>query len=156
MDTLNFYISDFHCFDSTKRLCSLHLSTFHPKVAPCVGSADGNHDARYIQLHFLVSFRDIVIVDILFGANLLVSGNASVDGGVDNPVQRHAQQVDVSMQQLVLVLANQSPQLLVLVLHHRDGVFQWTHLHLSDRPDVGGAKTCRAVNAQKYDQQTET
>lgn len=88
-----------------------------------------------------VTFRRFLsgnrIIDTLFGANLLVSGDASVDGGVDDPIQRHAQQVDVSMQLLVLVLANQSPQLLVLVLHHRDGVFQWTHLHLSDRPASG-------------------
>ena len=59
----------------------------------------------------------------LFLSHLLVSGDASVDGGVDDSVQRHAEQVDVAVQLLVLVLADQSPQLLVLILHHRDGVF---------------------------------
>lgn len=65
-----------------------------------------------------------------FFLNLLISGDASVHGGVDDSVQRHAEQVDVPMQLLVLVLTDQSPQLLVLILHHRDGVFQRTHLHL--------------------------
>lgn len=66
-------------------------------------------------------------------SDLLVSGDASVDGGVNDSVQRHAEQVDVAVQLLVLVLADQSPQLLVLILHHRDGVFQRTHLHLTER-----------------------
>lgn len=65
-----------------------------------------------------------------FLSDLLVSGDASVDGGVDDPVERHAEQVDVAVQLLVLVLADQGPQLQVLVLHHGDGVFQRTHLHL--------------------------
>lgn len=67
-----------------------------------------------------------------FVFHLLVSGDASVHGGVDDSVQRHAEQVDVSVQLLVLVLTDQRPQLLVLVLHHGDGVFQRTHLHLRD------------------------
>lgn len=62
--------------------------------------------------------------------DLLVSGDASVDGGIDDAVQRHAQQVDVPVQLLVLVLADQSPDLLVLVFHHRRGVLQRAHLHL--------------------------
>lgn len=65
-------------------------------------------------------------------SDLLVSGDASVNRGVDDPVQRHAEQVDVAVQLLVLVLADQSPQLLVLILHHREGVLQRTHLHLSE------------------------
>lgn len=65
-------------------------------------------------------------------ADLLVSGDASVDGGVDDSVQSHAEQVDVAVQLLVLVLADQRPQLPVLVLHHTEGVFQWTHLHLGN------------------------
>lgn len=56
-------------------------------------------------------------------SDLLVSGDASVNGSVDDAVQRHAEQVDVAMQLLVLVLADQSPQLQVLILHYREGVF---------------------------------
>lgn len=63
-------------------------------------------------------------------SDLLVSGDATVHRGVDDSVERHAEQVDVAVQLLVLVLADQRPQLVVLVLHHRDGVFQRTHLDL--------------------------
>lgn len=72
--------------------------------------------------------------------HLLVSGNASVDGSIDDTIQCHTEQVDVGVQLLVLlvvllvlVLADQRSQLLVLVLHHRYGVLQRTHLHLSTR-----------------------
>ena len=72
-------------------------------------------------------------------SDLLVSGDASIDGGVDDAVQRHAEKVDVAVKLLVLVLADQSPQLLVLVLHHSDGVLQRAHLHLRDgRMDEAG------------------
>ena len=74
----------------------------------------------------LITPSQVVILKVqvrLFLSDLLVSGDASVDGGVDDSVQRHAEQVDVAVQLLVLVLADQSPQLLVLILHYRDGVF---------------------------------
>lgn len=64
------------------------------------------------------------------GPNLLISGDASVDGGVDDAVEAHAERVDVAVVLPVLVLADQSPQLLGLILHHVDGVLQGAHLHL--------------------------
>ena len=74
---------------------------------------------------------------------LLVAGDATVDGSVDDSVERHAEQVDVPVQLLVLVLTDQSPQLLVLVLHHVDGILQRTHLHL-------GGGTHGAVRGTRY------
>lgn len=56
-------------------------------------------------------------------SHLLVSGDASVHRGVDDPVQSHTEQVDVAVKLFVLVLADQGPQLLVLILHNTDGVF---------------------------------
>lgn len=64
---------------------------------------------------------------------LLVSGDASVDGRVDDPVQAHAERVDVAVMLPVLVLADQGAQLLGLVLHHVDGVLQRAHLHLGEK-----------------------
>lgn len=64
-------------------------------------------------------------------AHLLVSGDAAIDGGVHHSVERHAEKVDVvAVRLLELIAADQRAQLLVLVLHHADGVFQRTHLHL--------------------------
>lgn len=64
---------------------------------------------------------------------LLISGNASIHGGIYDPVQAHAERVNVALMLPVLVLADQSPQLLGLVLHHVDGVLDGTHLHLQAR-----------------------
>lgn len=61
---------------------------------------------------------------------LLVAGDASVHGGVYDPVQAHAERVNVALMLPVLVLADQSAQLLGFVLHHVDGVLDGTHLHL--------------------------
>lgn len=60
---------------------------------------------------------------------LLVAGQASVDGGVDDPVQAHGEGVDV-LHLPVLALGDQRAQLQVLVLDHLDGVLQRAHLHL--------------------------
>lgn len=82
-----------------------------------------------LLLHEIFELCDLLCVfrvagDVVFvKESLLVSGDASVNGGVDDSVQGHAEQVDVAVQLLVLVLADQSPQLLVLILHHSDGVF---------------------------------
>ncbi len=62
--------------------------------------------------------------------DFLVSGDSSIDGGVDHPVEAHAEQIDVSVKLLVLVLTDQGAQLLVLVLHHIYGVLQRTNLNL--------------------------
>lgn len=82
----------------------------------------------------------VLVLDPPLRAHLLVPGDAPVDGGVDDAVQRHAQQVDVALQLLVLVLADQGPQLLVLVLHHGDSVLQRAHLNLGDG-DAGDVQT---------------
>ena len=63
-------------------------------------------------------------------AYLLVACDASVDSSVNDAVQAHAQQVDVAVHLLVLILADQGAQLLVLVLNHLDGILQGAHLHL--------------------------
>lgn len=63
-------------------------------------------------------------------AHLLVARNAPVDGCVDDTVQAHAEKVDVALHLFVLILADQGPQLLVLILDHLDGVLQRAHLHL--------------------------
>lgn len=61
---------------------------------------------------------------------LLIPGDASVHCSIYDPVQAHAERVNVALMLPVLVLADQSPQLLGLVLHHVDGVLNGTHLHL--------------------------
>lgn len=71
---------------------------------------------------------------------LLVSGNTSVDRSVHHPIERHAEQVDIAVQLLVLVLANKCSQLLVFVLHHREGIFQGANLHLVGRDRADGGK----------------
>lgn len=68
--------------------------------------------------------------------HLLVARDASIDGSVDDAVETHAEQVDVAMHLLVLVLADQGPQLLVLVLHNLDGILQGAHLHLGTQDMV--------------------
>lgn len=60
----------------------------------------------------------------------MVACNASVDSSVNDAIQAHAEQVDVAMHLLVLILADQGPQLLVLILNHLDGILQGAHLHL--------------------------
>lgn len=62
--------------------------------------------------------------------HLLVACDASIDCSIDDAIQAHAEQVDVAMHLLVLVLTNQGPQLLVLVLYNLDGILQRAHLHL--------------------------
>lgn len=69
-------------------------------------------------------------------AHLLVARDAAVDRGVDDTVQAHAEQADVAMRLLVLILADQGPQLLVLILHHLDGILQRAHLHLGTQHTV--------------------
>lgn len=69
-------------------------------------------------------------------AHLLVACDAAVDRGVDDAVQAHAEQADVAMRLLVLILADQGPQLLVLILHHLDGILQRAHLHLGTQHTV--------------------
>lgn len=59
--------------------------------------------------------KTLILIILLY---LLVSGHTPVDGSVHHAIERHAKQVDVAVQLLVLVLANQRSQLLVLVLHH--------------------------------------
>lgn len=63
-------------------------------------------------------------------AHLLVACNASIDSCVNDAIQAHAEKVDVAMDLLVLILADQGPQLLVLILNHLDGILQRAHLHL--------------------------
>lgn len=61
---------------------------------------------------------------------LLISGNAPVHSSIYDPIEAHAERVDVAMMLPVLVLADQSPQLLGLILHHINSVLQRAHLHL--------------------------
>lgn len=61
---------------------------------------------------------------------LLVPRNASVDSGINDTVETHAQQVDVAMHLFVLILADQRAELLVLILNYLDGILQRAHLHL--------------------------
>ena len=62
---------------------------------------------------------------------LLVSGYASIDCSIYDPIETHAEWVDVAMVLSVLILADERPQLLGLVLHHVDGILQRTHFHLT-------------------------
>lgn len=62
--------------------------------------------------------------------HFLVSGYAAIDGCVDDPVEAHAEQVDVSVKLLVLVLADEGTQLLVLIFNHVNGVLQRTDFNL--------------------------
>lgn len=75
--------------------------------------------------------------------HLLVSGDASVHGGVDDSVQAHAERVDVAVMLPVLVLADQGAQLLGLILHHVNGVLQGAHLHLA------GGKKNNMLNSRR-------
>lgn len=67
---------------------------------------------------------------------LLISGNSSIHSSIDDPIEAHAERVDVPMMLPVLVLANQSPQLLGLILHHVNSVLQRAHLHLEINTDI--------------------
>lgn len=69
---------------------------------------------------------------------LLVSGDASVHSRIYDPVQTHAERVDVAVMLPVLVLADQGAQLLGLVLHDVNGVLQGAHLHLGRWGVEGG------------------
>lgn len=62
--------------------------------------------------------------------HLLIACNASIDSCIYDAIQAHAEQVDVAMYLLVLILADQGPQLLILILNHLDGILQRAHLHL--------------------------
>lgn len=42
-------------------------------------------------------------------AHLLVSCDTSIDSGIDDAIQAHAEQIDVAMCLSVLILANQGP-----------------------------------------------
>ena len=66
--------------------------------------------------------------------HLLVARDASIDCRINDSIQAHAEQVDIAVHLLVLVLANQGPQLLVFVLHNLDGILQGAHLHLGHTP----------------------
>lgn len=61
---------------------------------------------------------------------LLISGDAPVHSSIYDPIEAHAERVDVAMMLPVLVLADESPQLLGLILHHVNGILQRAHLHL--------------------------
>lgn len=67
---------------------------------------------------------------------LLISGNASIHSSIYDPIEAHAERVDVPMMLPVLVLANQSPQLLGLILHHVNSVLQRADLHLEINTDI--------------------
>ncbi|KAK7811389.1 hypothetical protein U0070_002322 [Myodes glareolus] len=56
--------------------------------------------------------------------------NASIDSCINDTIQAHAEQIDVAMHLFVLILADQSSQLLILILDYLDGILQRTHLHL--------------------------
>ena len=77
----------------------------------------------------------LFIIDLIFPhatlqRYLLISGDASVHSSIYNPIETHAEWVDVAVMLPVLVLADQSPQLLGLILHHINGILQRAHLHL--------------------------
>lgn len=80
--------------------------------------------------------------EVRVAPHLLVSGDASVHGGVDDSVQAHAERVDVAVMLPVLVLADQGAQLLGLILHHVNGVLQGAHLHLAGRSGGGKNPAC--------------
>lgn len=79
----------------------------------------------------------------------MVSGDTPIDSSVHHAIERHAEQIDVAVQLLVLVLANQRSQLLVLVLHHRKGILQGAHLHLAGEGQGGAG--CREQNCEVRD-----
>lgn len=84
---------------------------------------------EFLELSYLLSISWVLGDVIFIKEGLLVACDASVDGSVNDAVQAHAQQVDVAVHLLVLILADQGPQLLVLVLNHLDGILQGAHLH---------------------------
>lgn len=53
---------------------------------------------------------------------LLVAGNSAINCSIHNPIQTHAKQVDVAVVMAVLILADESAKLLVLVLYHIYGI----------------------------------
>lgn len=61
---------------------------------------------------------------------LLISGDASIHSSIYDPIEAHAERVDVAMMLPVLVLADQSSQLLGLILHHINSILQRAHFHL--------------------------
>lgn len=81
--------------------------------------------------------------------HLLVSGDASVHGGVDDSVQAHAERVDVAVMLPVLVLADQGAQLLGLILHHVNGVLQGAHLHLAGGAGEGRTQHVKLKTIKK-------
>lgn len=61
----------------------------------------------------------------------MIACDATVDSSINDTIEAHTEQADVAMRLFVLILANQGPQLLVLILHHLDGILQRAHLHLT-------------------------